>query len=257
MATQNRSKINQLLQNWPKGAVGVHSWLASQNVSRDLAKAYVRSSWLKRIGPGAYARADSQVDWTGGLHSIQQQLGRPVHVGAKTVLQLLGHAHFVPLQQGKVYLFGPLKHALPSWFTDYAWGPKIHLHRTNFLPYGKEFGLFLKDMGDYAVTVSSLERAVLEQLYLVPGEETYEESRLLMEGLVSLNPALLQTLLEKCASVKVKRLFLAMAEAAGHDWFKELNIKKINLGAGNRVLFKNGWLHPKYLITLPEKPKNG
>lgn len=41
----------------------------------------------------------------------------------------------------------------------------------------------------------------------------------LMEGLNNLRPNQVQDLLEKCESVKVKRLFLYLAEKAGHEWF--------------------------------------
>jgi hypothetical protein len=126
---------------------------------------------------------------------------------------------------------------------------------SNILPFEKNMGLHSKDMGDFSVTLSSLERAILEHLYLVPEEETFDETRHLMEGLVTLNPKLLQKLLENCSSVKVKRLFMALAESFEHTWLKELHPNKIDFGKGNRVLFKNGWLHPKYFITLPEKPK--
>jgi hypothetical protein len=49
----------------------------------------------------------------------------------------------------------------------------------------------------------------------------------------------------------VKRLFLHLAEALGHPWFRELNLGRINLGSGKRALVPGGRLDPKYLITVP------
>ena len=90
----------------------------------------------------------------------------------------------------------------------------------------------------------------MEMLHLVPEKQSYNESRLLREGLTSLRTDLVQKLLENCSSVKVKRLFMVLAERLDWPWVKELNLKKINFGKGKRVLQSGGKLHPKYLITL-------
>jgi hypothetical protein len=60
-----------------------------------------------------------------------------------------------------------------------------------------------------------------------------------------------QSLLEACASIKVKRLFLHLAEKHVHAWFKQLDLTKVSLGSGKRVLVRGGRLDPKYLITVP------
>ena len=46
----------------------------------------------------------------------------------------------------------------------------------------------------------------------------------LMEGLDSLRPATIQTLLEDCTSVKVRRLFLYLAYKSGHEWLSYINL---------------------------------
>lgn len=63
-----------------------------------------------------------------------------------------------------------------------------------------------------------------------------------MDGLTTLRPRLVQNLLEKCNSFKVKRLFLFMTEKSQHLWFKELDTHKINIGSGKWVIVKNGVL---------------
>jgi hypothetical protein len=74
-----------------------------------------------------------------------------------------------------------------------------------------------------------------------------------MEGLNNLSPNQLQPLLEKCQSVKVKRLFMYLAEKAGHEWFKYLDLNKIDLGKGKRSIVKNGVYVSKYKITVPKE----
>jgi hypothetical protein len=74
-----------------------------------------------------------------------------------------------------------------------------------------------------------------------------------MEGLTTLRPKILQPLLEKCSSIKVKRLFLYLASRAGHDWFKRLDPSKLELGSGDRTITKGGVYVAQYGITVPQE----
>jgi len=58
---------------------------------------------------------------------------------------------------------------------------------------------------------------------------------------------------QEAVSTKVKRLFLHFAEKANHRWFKYLDIRKINLGVGNRSLVESGVLVAKYKLVLPNE----
>ena len=77
-----------------------------------------------------------------------------------------------------------------------------------------------------------------------------------MEMLSLVPPFKVQELLEDCKSIKVKRLFLYMAEKAGHDWLKMLDLSKISLGTGKRATVKNGVYNAKYQITIPKELEN-
>ena len=98
---------------------------------------------------------------------------------------------------------------------------------------------------------------MLECLFLMPKKQELIECYQLMEGLNNLRPNLVQNLLENCTSIKVKRLFLFLAERAGHSWVKHLNIDKIDLGSGKRSIVKNGVYNSKYKITLPKELVHG
>lgn len=104
--------------------------------------------------------------------------------------------------------------------------------------------------------VSSPERAFMECLLLAPVDFSFMDYYYIMEMLTTLRPKMVQSLLENCASVKVKRMFLYMAEKAGHQWFKALNPEKIHLGTGNRRLAANGTFISKYNITIPKELAN-
>jgi hypothetical protein len=91
---------------------------------------------------------------------------------------------------------------------------------------------------------------LMEVLYLVPTKQSFEEGMLLMENLGDFRPNVVQELLEKCNSIKVKRLFLYMAEKCEHHWFAELNLEKINLEAGKRKIGGGGEFDSKYQISV-------
>jgi hypothetical protein len=74
-----------------------------------------------------------------------------------------------------------------------------------------------------------------------------------MEGLNNLRPRSVQALLEECTSVKVKRLFLYLAEKAGHEWFDFINLDNIDLGSGKRAIVDGGVYVSKYQITVPKE----
>ncbi len=88
-------------------------------------------------------------------------------------------------------------------------------------------------------------------LHLVPKEVGFDEAQLIMENLVTLRPDVVQRLLTACRSVKVKRLFLYMAERHEHAWFSKLELSKVNLGKGKRMIVPNGRFNAKYQITVP------
>ncbi|GMQ89838.1 MAG: hypothetical protein BMS9Abin10_0173 [Gammaproteobacteria bacterium] len=254
MNGQNRSKINRLLEVWPRGTVAVHAWLREQHVYRQLASVYRKTEWLKAIGRGAFAYANDHVDWIGGLYAIQAQLGLSIHPGGKTALGIQGYAHFLPLGQGApVYLFGVPGERLPAWFKQYQWGATLVYSRTQlFRGESKTAGLTNKDMDSYSVVISSPERAAMEMLHLVPQKQSFQEARLLMEGLTTLRPHMVQSLLEKCQSVKVKRLFMFLSEECGHAWVGKVDLSRVNFGRGKRMLVKGGRFDAKYGITVPQ-----
>jgi hypothetical protein len=253
MASESRSKLNRLLKAWPQGTVATSRWLETHGAYQQLMHEYEKSGWMQRIGQGAYVRAGDTIEWSGGLHAIQEQMRLPIHAGAKTALQMQGYAHFLPMGKGGfISLFGSSGTRLPAWFRQRDWGSELRFMTTKLFADDPDLGLTKKDLATYAVTVSAPERAIMEVLYLVPMDESFEEAGLLMEGLTTLRPRLVQSLLEQCRSVKVKRLFMFLAEACNHAWVKKLDLSKVNFGKGKRMIVKGGRLNAKYNITVPD-----
>jgi hypothetical protein len=245
------TKINQLLQSWPSGTVGLPVWLEGRGISSPLQQYYRTSGWLESVGQGAFRRAGDTVDWLGGLYALQTQEQIDIHCGARTALGILGQAHYLELNAKAVHLFSPQKASLPAWFRKYDWKVKAELHRTDFLP--PNLGLVDVEHKLFTVKASGSARALMECLYLAPKHFDIVEAYQVMEGLTNLRPTTVQTLLEVCQSVKVKRLFLFLAEKCGHAWFKHLELEKVDLGKGKRSLVPGGHFIPKYQITVPKE----
>jgi hypothetical protein len=53
--------------------------------------------------------------------------------------------------------------------------------------------------------------------------------------------------------VKVTRLFMYLAEKAGHTWVQYLDLKKVDFGSGKRSVVRNGVYVPKYQLTVPKE----
>lgn len=252
MAGEKRQILNHLLRVWPPGSVAVASWLKSQGAYQQLVHEYEKSGWVQRIGRGAYARSGDVVDWSGGLYAVQKQLALPVHVANKTALQLQGYVHFLPLGKGgTLSLLGLPGTRLPAWFRQYGWGVELRYITSMLFNGPPGIGLTHKEMGTLSIQISAPERAMMEVLYLIPKQESFEEAGLLMESLATLRPNLVQTLLEQCCSVKVKRLFMYLAERSNHAWLDDLYPARIDFGRGKRVIVRGGRLDAKYNITVP------
>jgi len=108
-------------------------------------------------------------------------------------------------------------------------------------------------MIDVELLISSPERAFMECLHLSPEHFSLLDTFYVMEMMTTLRPALIQNLLEKCSSIKVKRLFLYMAEKAGHSWVNGLDISKVNLGKSVRNISATGRFDNKYKIIIPSE----
>jgi len=248
--TRKRSRLNQRLLSAPSGAVLTSAWFRRQGISADLAKYYVRAGWLHRVGSGAFTVQDETPGWLGAVAGLQQKTPS-FHPGGQSALELAGLAHFLSVgDTHPLCLFSRAGDRLPAWFQNLPWANRTRHVATNFLP--DKTGLREHREGSLAVMVSTPERAALEFLQHIDIDEAgYEHASLVFEGLGTLRPALLQSLLESCASVEVKRLFLHLAEKHAHAWLKRLNLKKIPLGSGKRTLVAGGRFDSKYQITVP------
>jgi len=245
------NKINKILQDWPSGTVITTEWLNKKAVSRQLADSYKKSGWLEGFGVGAYKRPKDDVKWVGALYTLQKLDGYKIHVGGKSALEQHGLGHYIRKSNNSVIiLWKKPSQRLPKWFINQVWDDHIEIRSANLFDQVETHSE--KAIDGIEVKVSSPEQAFMEYLYDVPKHESWDEMNYLSEGLVSLRPAVIQSLLENCNSIKVKRLFMYLAERHNHTWFKRIDASKIELGSGKRQIMKGGKLDKKYQITVQE-----
>lgn len=259
MTTEKDNKLKILQAELVSGSICLAGWLESKGISRDLQQYYCKSGWMESVGRGAYKRPDGIVQWESGLSTLHRQTKLSVHVGGLSALALQGASQYIRLgRKEKIYIFSPVGTSLPAWFINYDWGVEIVHVRSNFLPAGVELGFagqlnMTTDSGLVPYAASSGERAILECLYLVPDKFDMVECYQLMESLVNLRPKNVQYLLEQCKSIKVKRLFLYMAEKIGHTWLQFVDLEKVTLGSGDRSFTNKGVYDSKYKINIPKE----
>jgi hypothetical protein len=275
MREQKAAKINLLHDLLGEGLLAPTGWLEEQGYSRALLSKYVESGWLTSPARGVYRRPGPPLKWQHVVASLQMLARSFLHVGGRTALVHRGLGHYVRMDGAEtIFLYGP--EALPAWVNKLglqerfvvrsdamfanlrarrdAQGTPIDFDGKPLTPGGlADFGLQQTAWGawDWWLLYSSSERAMFEVLQEVPARESVYEADVLMQGLVNARPDRVTSLLMACQSVKVKRLFLALAERHQHQWLTHFDLSSVDLGKGKRMLEAGGKLHPKYLITLP------
>lgn len=249
-------KINQLLQNWPKGTVTTSAYLHSHGFSDALIYQYKQSHWIKSIGRGAFLQEGDNVDWLGGVYTMQMQAKSDIHPAGKTALQLLGRTHYVPFSYHNIFLYSSTTSRIPTWFYKLEDADKCIFRPTNLFSEYSEKYFVLHETKSFSIKISSPELAAFEMLHNLPQKQTFDEAYKIFETFTTFRTELVQNLLERCYSIKVKRLFLFFADQTEQIWFKKLDLNNVNLGRGKRVIDKYGKLDKNYLITVPDLDKN-
>ena len=263
------ARLPQLLTHLPEDIPVPASWLHNLGISSALIQKYLASGYLQAWPGQAYFRLGSGVGAVGVLYSLQA-LGHVGWLGGLSALEQQGYAHQLPvLEQFAVY-----HHArLPRWATAPTLTPQystlfdsptklegwtmptsLRPEVQVLPPVASQLGmvaLLLRSRGpNLPVYSSSPERAILELLDEAP-EQGFEGLDTVFEGLSTLRPSSLIALLRACRSIKVKRLFLYLAQRHAHPWWSALEGRPFELGRGKRQIYRGGMLDRTYQITVP------
>jgi len=250
VAIDERNKLNQLLQKKNTGGLYFSAWLKDNGYSDQLLKSYRDSGWLKALSKGVMFRTGDTLRSLAVLESYNSQLGKRYHIAAHSALELAGFNHYVPMGKPILMVGHSKQEPVPNWIksVDLDYSLKFFSTETFSNP---QLTLF---NADYPHVLASVpEQAFLECLLLAPKQYTYIDLYYIMEQLTTLRAEYVQGLLENTDNLKVKRMFLYMAEKAGHCWFESLNPDKIELGSAKHQLVENGVYIPKYKITIPKE----
>lgn len=267
MGIQKQRKLNQLQHLLPEGLPVDSNWLQKQGYSRPLLVKYVRHGWLTSPTRGVYRRDSTLIDlksWEPVVISLQTLLKVPVTVGGRSALELQGLSHYLPMAaSSEVHLYS--SQLPPRWMNKLQLKRQFTFHSTLLFKAKNRnskhheqanFTEYKWGPTEWTMKISTPERAILEALDELPSHESFDQCDMLMEGLSNLRPQYLNTLLADCRRVKTKRLFLWFAQRHNHAWLKAIDLEKIDLGTGKRMIVPGGKLDSKYLITVPEEFKN-
>lgn len=250
MNIEKGNKLNLLLQNWQPGGLFFSSWLKKNGYSDQLMQQYRKSGWFSALSKGVVFRTGDKLSSFAAITSYNTQINKQFYVGAHSALELSGFNHYVPMGKPVLMIGHHQQDKIPDWMKDIDSDYELKFFSTKIfcMP---QFTTF--DKGDCKILSSAPEQAFLECLLLAPKQYAYMDLFYIMEQLTTLRAEVMQQLLENTGNIKIKRLFLYMAQKAGHEWFNRLDKSKIELGTGKQKLAENGIYLPEYLITIPKE----
>ncbi len=265
MDDQNHGKLNHLLETLGDTTLVTSRWLRAHGYPSNLVARYMASGWLQSPARGVYLRKNGKPTWEGLLHSLQSEERLPIHAGGRFALAHHGHEHYLRLgDSATLTLYGSAR--LPAWARKLPL-PE-HIQFCGRGPFDSAQISYGADTSDETLNAQGLERlrlssspgqtvfsmperAILEMCDEAPDSPLVHEVNAVIQGLATLRPKLVSTLLQHCRSIKAKRLFLAIADRHRHAWLAHVNLHGVDLGRGKRVLVRDGKLNAKYQITLP------
>lgn len=230
-------------------------YLKQHGISRSHVQNYLKSGWLEPVASGVYKKPNVTISWSSALSALQYQQASSLHLAGLSSLAQQGLSHYLTLGNETVQLNSVKAIRLPQWLLSQHWPLEVKCSKV--LDQVNENDLIELAVNSQTVKASVIELAVLEMLEKVTDESSFIFAAEMFQGFTSLRPRKLQSLLERSPSIKVKRLFLFLAQYYQHPWFKRIDESKLALGSGNRQIVKGGYVDKRYLITVPIRFKQG
>ena len=251
----SNQKLKKALFALPKGMPVTSSLLEQWGISRQLAHRYVQSGWLDPLGYGYFLRQGDTLTQTGAVAALEMQ-GMALHIGGKGALSLLGAVHYLAIGKEKLFLYGTARKVIPDWFSRQFSG-EVRLSHLFKEEDELEKRLYVRRLDKnelYSPFIAEPERALLEMLDDVPQKQSLDEVRKIMEPMYTLRPEAMQTLLEACTKIKVKRLFFSVADELGLPVLEQLDLSRMDFGSpsvyiltrrGGSLILKN----PRFTVS--------
>ncbi len=244
------NKLNQLLQCHHTGGLLFSSWLNRNGYSDQLMQQYRKSGWFTLLSKGVMFRTGDKLSSFATLASYNTQLDKAFYVGAHSALELSGFNHYVPMGKPVLMIGHPKEEKIADWMRNADFDHTLKFFSTKVFS-KPQLTTFKKEGVEILASVP--EQAFIECLLLAPNQYAYMDLFYIMEQLTTMRPEVLQEMLENTDNIKVKRLFLYMAQKANHEWFDRIDRSKIELGTGKQKLTENGIYLSEYKITVPKE----
>lgn len=243
------TKILNLFNNYPAGAVLTTTMLVDAKYTTQLLHKYTKSGWLEHIGSGAYKRSREKISWEGAIWALQKE-GKGIYISGKTALEHQGYEHFLSMGRRKIYIAYDKHLHIQKWLKSYDFGVDFVFIRSSSI---NPKYLTSLQVNNLSLKISCPELAALEICEGIPKYYTFDTAFYLFESLLTLRSDIMQEILETSSNIKANRLFLYFTSLSNPDLLLSLDQSRINLGRGKRQIVKDGVLDPKYQITIPKK----
>lgn len=255
MPTTSIPALEQLL---PEGQLVNRAWLKTRGYSRPWVDYAIRSGKLEPVTHGIYRRPGPPLKWEHVVYSLNEMECK-ARAGGRSALELQGLAHYLPLgKEQRIDLFASAK--VPAWVTRFRASYRFVVHNRRLFGSLPETAVHQKPFGtwDWPIPYSTPELALLEFLSEVRTTADFLLADKFFESATTLRPDLLNKLLKACTHVKTKRLFFWFSDRhSDHAWRRRIEIEKVDLGRGKRMLIKGGTYDAAYQITVPREMSNG
>ena len=263
MNTGKSKNLKKFLDAVPSGCLVDANWFTSHGIAYETFRDYVKRGWLERVHRGVFRRpvpgpsTSNAIDWKVCLLSMQHIMRYDIHVGGTAALSQHGYDHYLRLgSSAQAWIYGD---TIPNWLTKLRLDASIETRKTTLFD-DPALALTKEEVNstsalpwDWRLRMSVPERAVMEAMDELPGQETFHNLDMVFEGLTTLRPKTLTALLQSCRKIKVRRLFFVFADRHNHPWRKHLDPDDFNFGSGDRALVKGGKIHPGYRIMVPKE----
>lgn len=251
------SILADLKQLIPTGEASSRHTLIEAGIKSHTIDNFLRSGKLKLLTKGVYCWKEYFPNWQGLVASLPRLLpNQKIIVGGITALELQGFSQYLKNDVIRhIHLYSDSH--IPEWIKSLfislktvhiSWHSTGHLWLNGSL---SDEGVLIQNEEVFKFPISSPERAILELLFLLPDQFSFDYANEVFQGLTQLSPRKLRVMLKMCKSIKVKRLFFLLSDKYDYPWRKHLDEKEFVLGTGKRVIAHGGVLDKRYNITVP------
>ena len=249
MKPKKRKKKHVIYLEWKDQDIHTKSWFQKHKISNQLIYKYAKTGLITKIGRGVYTKANKKLYWKAGILAAQKELKLPFHVEGLSSLELQGKGHYIRFGRPSVLVAIRKNIKVPEWLKNNKWDADFHFRQSKL--FKDNTGLIKSSDSNFPLIISCKERAILEFIDKSPLRESFEPVEQHCQGLLRVRSELIQKLLMSCTSVRVKRVFLYVCSKLKLSFIKRLDIEKIDLGKGKRVVYKKGELDNTFKITVP------